>query len=167
MRTRVCALTLGLLWMLGLAPSAQAQCIICNCRASVAAPISFGNYNPLAVTDTDITGRLAFQCDALAVPTTIGISISMNAGTGSSGSFATRRMRMGTANVLDYNLYTTTARATVWGSGSGGTAVVTDSLQLPLLGTVTRNYNVFGRIPRNQNVPPGSYTDTVTVTFTF
>lgn len=167
MRTRVCALTLGFLGMTGLASGAQAQCIICSCSASVPTPVSFGSYNPTSTVDLDIAGRITLSCLSVAVPTTIAVSIALNAGTGSGGSFTPRRMRFGATNTLNYNLFTTAGRTTIWGTGTGGSSVRTDSIPLSLLGTVSRSYDVFGRIPSGQNVPPGLYTDTVTVTFTF
>jgi spore coat protein U-like protein len=74
---------------------------------------------------------------------------------------------MGAATAtLDYQLYVNTARTTVWGDGTGGTATVQDGYLLGV-GSETRSYPVLGRIPGGQNVPVGSYADSIVVTVDF
>jgi spore coat protein U-like protein len=67
------------------------------------------------------------------------------------------------ANLLNYNIYTTTGRTTVWGDGTAGTAT--------LAGTGTgaaQAVTVYGRVNSGQtSVPAGSYADTVAVTVTY
>jgi spore coat protein U-like protein len=67
-------------------------------------------------------------------------------------------------NQMSYNLYTTNARSTVWGDGSGSTGTISGNGS----GLLTAaQHIVYGRIAINQDVAPGSYTSTVTVTVTF
>jgi spore coat protein U-like protein len=102
----------------------------------------------------------------------VSYTIQLNAG--SSGSFSPRKLASG-ANLLNYNLYTTSARTTIWGNGSGGTSTVGGSFTLgncTLLllcsdETESRNHTAYGRIPASQNVPAGSYSDTITVTVNY
>jgi spore coat protein U-like protein len=67
------------------------------------------------------------------------------------------------ANLLNYNLYTTTARTTVWGNGTAGTGVLAGT------GTgIVQAVTVYGRVASGQtSVPAGSYVDTVSVTVTY
>jgi spore coat protein U-like protein len=69
-------------------------------------------------------------------------------------------------NSMQYNLYTNAARTQVWGDGTGGTAKVSDS-QLVVVGTSQYSYTAYGRIPALQNLGPGTYTDTITVTLNY
>lgn len=80
---------------------------------------------------------------------------------GSSGSYATRRMKSGNAG-LDYNLYTSPTRTTVWGDGRNGTGSVKVHRRD---GTVS--LTVYGRIPAGQNVRAGTYADTLIVSIDF
>ena len=78
---------------------------------------------------------------------------------GTSGNINARQMRNG-ANSLNYQLYRTPARTSIWGTG-------TDSQVHILLGTQSGFVTVHGRIPAGQVVPEGTYTDTVNITLTF
>ena len=113
--------------------------------------VIFGSYDTLSGTAVDSTGNIGVTCD-LATPYTIALSPG-------SGSYASRAMTSG-ATVLNYNLYTDATRLIVWGDGSGGSS--------PVVGLgANNNHTVYGRIPGSQNVPVGTYTDTITVTLTF
>jgi len=114
--------------------------------------LTFGNYDPFAATDTDITGSVSVTCDS-----DTSAQIAFSAG---FGPFANRQMKGGGGSVLFYNLYTDPSRLSLWGDGSPGTNLVSFS------GT-SGSYTVYGRIPARQNVPVGSYGDTITVTLTF
>ncbi len=83
-------------------------------------------------------------------------------GSGTGASFANRRMAAG-ANLLNYNIYTTTARTTVWGDGTSSTSAITGTGS----GTA-QSVTVYGRVTSGQtSVPAGSYSDTVAVTVTY
>jgi spore coat protein U-like protein len=117
--------------------------------------VVFGNYNPLNGSAIESVGYVNVNCDN-GTPYTIRLSAG-------GGSFSPRRMANG-AHTLDYNLYTDTARTTVWGDGiAAGTVSVSSS------GTgATVDHPVYGRIPGSQtSAYIGGYTDTITVTLTF
>jgi spore coat protein U-like protein len=99
------------------------------------------------------------------VTCTVGISASWDIllSTGSSGSFTPRRLFSG-GNSMQYNLYINAGRTQVWGDATGGTVKMSDS-QLVVVGT--NQYSVYGRIPALQDLPPGTYTDTITVTLNY
>lgn len=138
--------------------------LLCSCSASTTA-VAFGTYNPLSASPLDGTGNVRVSCGGvlgLLVPYDIAL------GTGAYGSgFSPRKMASG-GNRLNYDLYTSSAYATIWGDGSGGSQDVSGSVTIVLLGGTANNHAVYGRIPAGQTaVVPGSYGDTVTVTVTY
>ncbi|MCA0403676.1 MAG: spore coat U domain-containing protein [Proteobacteria bacterium] len=143
-----------------------ASCIGLGCTCTTSATgLAFGSYNPLLNVNVDNMNTVSVTCSALIVGLDVSYVIALNPGL--NGSFTTsRRMKNGTSNFLNYNIYTTTARTVVWGDGTSSTATISDAYLLNLL-SVTRNYTAYGRIPSAQNPIPGSYTDTVTVTVTY
>ncbi|MGQ0588201.1 MAG: Csu type fimbrial protein [Sphingosinicella sp.] len=122
--------------------------------------VMFGAYDPRATGPDDGTGAIDIACH----PSDQSVNIALS--TGSSGSFSARRMSSGAAQ-LDYNLYTGTSRTVVWGDGSGGTSTVTLTEGNVSGGRRRFSADIFGRIPALQNVPAGSYVDTIVVTVTF
>jgi spore coat protein U-like protein len=118
---------------------------------------AFGAYTPSASTALDATSTVSVYC-------TVGTaySLALNVGTG-GGTFTARKMVSG-GHELVYNLYTTAARTTVWGDGSGSTGTISGT-GTGMLTAAT--HTVYGRVGINQDVNPGSYSSTVTVTLTF
>lgn len=153
----------SLAWMLIFAAwlwPAQAQALLYSCTVS-ATDTAFGNYGPFDTSPVDATGTVSVRCELL-----LGLSALVDyhiyLSTGLGGGYSPRRMYKGT-DTLNYNLYTDSARTTIWGDGSGSTSYVEDSYLIQLT-PVTRNYTVYGRLPAEQNVAPGLYTDVITVT---
>jgi len=134
-----------------------------NCKVSTS-PLSFGAYTPGG--------------GPMAVNTVIGVfctktspfTVKLNPGSTAGGSFGQRLMgntTPGDADTLQYNLYTTAAFGTVFGDGTAGTG--TDGgVGLGMATSV--NETVYGQLLdsiANQNVSPGTYNDTITVTVAF
>ena len=148
-------------WLLALvllAPQTS-WAVLESCDVS-ATPLPFGVYNPANASPTDATGTVTVTCEVSLVGLLASWSIKMSPG--GSASYAPRRLSSGAAT-LSYNLYTSSARTTVWGDGSGGTGVVSDSQTL-LVGSNANYYTVYGRIPALQDVKAGSYSDSIVVT---
>lgn len=143
--------------------TARANCdplSLCSCSVS-ASGITFGNYDPLASSDTVATGSIDVSCTlTVALPGSYDIALS----TGSSGSYSSRMMSNGSTN-LNYNLYTSPSYTQVWGDGSGGSSKVNRSFSALLL--MNQTTTVYGRIPALQNIAAGAYADTITVTITY
>ncbi len=118
---------------------------------------AFGTYSPASGTPLDGSSTVSVYC-TVGTPYTL----SLNVGTG-GGTFASRKMTSG-SNELLYNLYTASNRTTVWGDGSGSTNTISGN-GTGLLTAAT--HTVYGRVTTAQDVAPGSYTSTVTVTVTF
>lgn len=141
------------------AQPAEALCL-CSCTVSTT-PMAFGTYDQTSSTPNDANATVTINCTSVAsVLSTADIAMS----TGGSGTATARRMASGT-NLLLYNIYANSGRTTVWGDGTGGIAPV----QVQLNGLLNFNVaaTVYGRIPALQNVPVGTYTDTLTITVTY
>jgi spore coat protein U-like protein len=127
-----------------------------SCTISVTS-VAFGSYDVFNVSATDSTGTISYRCNSKA--TNISITLSR----GSSSTFAPRTLTRG-SETLTYNLFTNAARTTIWGDGTGGTSVYTNT-NPPNNRAV--NLTIYGRIPASQDVSSGNYTDTVAVTINF
>ena len=125
----------------------QTTCII------AANTLSFGSY----VNSTDDgTGIVTVNC-SLTTPYNIGL----NAGTSTGATVTTRKMTGPGGALLNYNLFQDSAHTLNWGNTVG-----TDTVS-GIGNGVDQSYTVYGVLPAGQNVPPGSYTDTITATLTF
>ncbi len=133
---------------------AVAAAVLQTCVVSASA-LAFGTYDPTSATPADSTTTILVTC-SLATTYNVGLS----AGGGSGASVATRKLTSG-GNTLDYGLYTSAARTTVWGNTVGTDTVSGTGTGLPV------SYTVYGRVAAQQSVPAGAYTDTVTVTVTY
>jgi spore coat protein U-like protein len=149
-RTAMAAITASLL----ATASLQAACTVS------ATDLNFGTYDTSAAGATDGTGNINVHCTFLIA---IALHYTVKLSTGGSGTYTPREMQRDATYSLAYNLYVDSTRLTIWGDGSGSTDFDKFSSLLGLL-VHDRNYPVYGRIPAQQNVPPGSYSDTITVT---
>ncbi len=110
----------------------------------------------IAAGNIDATGNVTVNC-------TVGsaYTIALGIGTGTGATLASRKMSAG-AQLLSYSVYTTSARTTVWGDGTGA------SVTLPGVGTGTDvSIAAYGRIFSGQSVPAANYSDTVNVTVSY
>jgi spore coat protein U-like protein len=143
--------------------SPPAQALLVSCTTS-AGGVAFGTYPPFSASPTDSTGTVTVTCTPFLVGLLVSYTIALS--TGNGGNYASRSMSSG-VSTLQYQLYTDSARTTVWGDGSAGTAMISDDYTIALLVPVTRNYTVYGRIPALQSASPGAYGDTIVVTVTY
>jgi spore coat protein U-like protein len=127
-----------------------------SCTISVTS-VAFGSYNVFTTTPQDSTGTITYRCNAAAANISIALS------DGSNGTFSPRTMRNGT-EVLDYNLYQNAARTNIWGDGTGGTSIYA---QVNPQNNQNVSVTVYGRIPAQQDVSAGNYTDTVSAVINF
>jgi spore coat protein U-like protein len=86
-----------------------------------------------------------------------GLSVTVMMSGGNNPGADSFRNMAGSSDLLRYQLYTDSARTQVWSGGTGGKRIN---------GTAGGNeaHTVFGHVPPNQVVDPGSYTDTVLIT---
>ena len=137
------------------------------CTISTSA-VAFGAYDPIvtnASTPLDASGAVTITC-------TKGASTTVGLGLGANAAGSVRKMKDSGSNLLTYELYqppsTTPAAAcsfsspTVWGNSGAG--LFTPASAPDKNG---RTYNICGQIASGQDLPFGSYTDTVVATVNF
>lgn len=140
-----------------IAPSPAQACTLCSCSASTS-DVNFGTYDPNASTATDAAGTVSVNCTGVVA---LFGSVDVAASAGSSGNPARRVMKQG-PNSLEYNIFVDSARTLPFGDGTGGSRKLSASLNGLLL--FGRNFAVYGRVPRNQRVRAGTYSDAVVIT---
>ena len=121
--------------------------------------MSFGTYDPIntnASAPLQQSGTFQIQCTN-GLTATILMGQGLNAGSGSTDAAPIRNMTNGTS-MLNYQLYTTGARSTVWDNASGVSQLTTGQ---------TQTLTVYGSVPAGQNVTSGSYSDTVVITVNY
>jgi spore coat protein U-like protein len=139
--------------------------VTANCTISTASAVAFGAYDPVVTNATSgsplvATGTINVSCTSGA-STTVTLSEGTNHDTGTSTAAApVRRMNDGGTNYLSYQLYSEGTRTTVWGD------TAPTGLAYSGIGS-QESLTVYGRVPGAQNVPSGSYSDTVVATITF
>lgn len=154
-----CRILLMALGLLHVAPvSANPICLV-----AAVGPIMI--YDPASSAPTDGIGSLSVTCTYVGLGSA-NVSYQMRLSTGLSNVFFPRKMNFLIVNMLNYNIYTNPTRTTVWGDGTGGTAIRTDSYAMGA-GVIARNYDVYFRIPASQQVAAGAYVDTINVTLMY
>jgi len=122
--------------------------------------LSFGTYDPLSAAPATTSGNATVTCNEVPAPT-----VQMQLGASSvSGTFIPRRMRdAASGDTLSYNFYADAGATQVWGDGTGGTVTRAQRVRR----NETWSVPFYGRIAVNQNVTPGIYSDTLTITINF
>ena len=129
-----------------------------NCRVS-AAPLTF-NYTP-GLGDVTNSTTVTVNCTKGTA-----FNTALTAGLTTGSSTAQRLLNDGAAgDTLQYNLYTSSALTTPW-----GVTINTDTV--PGTGTgmgAAVTQTVYGKVvdSANQGIPPGTYSDTITVNVTY
>jgi spore coat protein U-like protein len=128
-----------------------------NCTITTAT-VAFPAYDPIvthSAANDDGTGTVTITC-------TKGTLATIGLGLGANVSGTQRRMKDATTDYLNYALYLDAGRTTVWGTAA-------PNLLTPVAAPDKnpRPFTVYGRIPSAQDVPAGSYTDTVIATVNF
>lgn len=141
-------------------PARAEACTLCSCTTSTSS-LAFGTYSPVSASPTDASALVSIDCTG--VVSLFGV-VEVRASAGSSGSALNRTMAR-SGSTLRYNLYANSARTLILGDGSGGTSTLTSSLNGLLFFSTT--VPVYGRIPAQQWVQSGTYSDTVVITVTY
>jgi spore coat protein U-like protein len=133
-----------------------------NCTIDASGGVAFGAYDPIVTnksTALTASGTVSTTCTN-GSSATITLGQGANADTGSTDTAPVRRMLSGTADYLSYQLYSDSGLTTVWGNTSGTGVGVTGT-------GAAVSTTVYGSVAAGQNVPTGSYADTVAATVTF
>ncbi|MBZ9978058.1 spore coat protein U domain-containing protein [Mesorhizobium sp. BR-1-1-10] len=122
--------------------------------------MSFGQVDTLSGAQTSSTATMSVNCSGTPLAR---ILICPNLGTGSGGATASARQMLSGSNILNYQLYSDSARSVVWGAYFWPYPARAPALALTLgvLGTGSGSATVYGAILGSQGtVPPGSYLST-------
>ncbi len=136
-----------------------------SCYIKQAGTVIFTAYDATAATPNDGALNVVVGCDRDGGPGSVNLEVRIGP-SGVSGSVGTRRMRQvgGAGELLTYNLYRDAARTAVWGQTSGVDTRVQTVTGIPNKGSASVTVTVYGRIPAQQDVAVGTYTDAVSVT---
>lgn len=130
-----------------------------SCTIALSRPqdLDFGSHGSIP---TPINSSTAIS---LSCPSNLNWKIGLSNGVNASGT--QRRMKNPGGNFINYELYRNSARTQRWGNDiTGGTDTASGSGSTQVNPTVL---TVYGRVPAQASVAPGSYVDTVTVTLTY
>lgn len=139
-----------------------------SCVVTGDTDIDFGTYDPAVAnfgTADTATGSISVRCTK-GTNISIGIEQGTNPVTAGTPCSTTpqRRMRDGaTSNYIAYNILQT-AGGSAWGCGFGTSAEVTRAAGAS---NTIETFTTYGVIPQAQDVPAGTYTDTVNYVVTF
>ena len=135
--------------ILGLWLAAAPALAACQVDAS---PVAFGVVD--VSRNNDSNGEITLTC---TIATDVAVALSSSAAPGQ------RRMAGPNGGQLIYELYPDATRSLPWGDGSGGSTTrnVTSD------GDGTTRLTIYGRVPAQDPVPPGAYSDALTVLVNF
>lgn len=133
--------------------------VAASCSLGAVRSVVFGVYSYADVTPKDAEGSINVKC-----PEGLAYNIGLNEGAGKGGSATNPRIMAGPGDgLLKYDLFQDARHSVIWGNTPGKDTVAGvgngDEEDKP--------HVVYGRIPAGQNVPVGSYADTVTITVNF
>jgi spore coat protein U-like protein len=133
-----------------------------SCAVASGGAVAFGAYDPAVVnSSTGVnltqTGNFQMTCTNGATATVL-MDQGKNPGSSSTLAVPVRQMSDGASHVLGYQLYTSSARNTIWDGATGISETGTGAAQ---------TIQVFGTIPKGQSVPANSYSDQITITLSY
>ena len=131
-----------------------------DCKFGVASGVAFGNYDPFAGGATTSNGTLDFHCTGVGSGT---VEATVDLSKGSSPTYTPRTMLNG-LTAMNYNLYVDSFGLVIWGDGTGGSFPYGP---FGVANNQTVTLTIYGQIPAGQDLPPGSYSDTITASVNF
>lgn len=138
--------------MLNVSANVASNCLV------TAASLDFADYDGSAPVDG--SADLSVRCSN-------GTLYTISLGDGANGTIAQRMLKSGT-DELEYNLFTSAARDTIWGETAGVDTV--GGTGQGMSSTKANTHTVYGTIANtaaNQDAPTGLYTDSVAVTVAY
>jgi spore coat protein U-like protein len=128
--------------------------------------LPFGAYDTLSTQPTDSQSDFLITCTRDGGPANVTLAISLGT-SATSGTVTSRQMRRtGGTERLAYNLFREPARANAWGQ-TFGVDTVSRVINVPNKGSNTIAITLFGRIAAGQDVPVGTYTDSLVITVSY
>jgi spore coat protein U domain-containing protein, fimbrial subunit CupE1/2/3/6 len=129
-----------------------------NCTVGNVSAIAF-TYDPIVAnhsTPAVAQGTIDVTCTSGA---TWSLDLDNGQNNGNATSPSNRAMKSG-SSYLSYDIYQDTNHATLWLSGSGKDVTGTGS-------GIAQTQTMYGQVPAAQNIPAGTYNDTVVATVNF
>lgn len=157
-------LSLALL-LLALSSAPAAAVLLCNFTIT---NVAFGNVSVISGSNVDVTATISISCSGGTANAAVRICPSLLNGTGGA-NLNLRQMTGPTATKLNYQLYSNSARTTIWGALSDAFASSPPTINVTLnsSGAVSTTSTIFARVPSGQiTVPAGSYTSSFTTAHT-
>lgn len=139
---------------------ASAQQALCSITSNPG--MGFGLYDDSSASDTNSASTITVNCLRNGGPPNPDVTLTLGP-SANSGLITTRQMKSG-ANVMNYNLYRDSGRSQVWGQTPGVDAMTITVTGIPNNGSKNATFTVYGRIPAQQNVGVGGYSDSVQMT---
>lgn len=136
-----------------------------SCKIASVTGISFGAYDPAsanATTALTANGSVSVNCTKGGA-VSVALDQGANAASGSTCVAPTRQMKnSSTSDMLGYQVYSDSALTKKWACDATNEVSFTSTSALtPVVETT------YGSVAGGQDVPAGSYADTVTVTVSF
>lgn len=131
-----------------------------SCAISNAALI-FGNYEVFSARATDGVGTVELVCTNLDSVASSGDSVALSIGASANGTVTDRKMAAG-SGTLNYAIFSDASRTRNWAEGQDVPRLPTGSLQAHE--SKQLQFTLYGRIPAQQNVQAGQYSDNLMVT---
>jgi spore coat protein U-like protein len=154
---RACALAaLMLVFLPAIAHAALGTCQL------IPTDMNFGTFSGAQIT---ATGSVQITCSNGSGNNTLQVGLTYgNTSSTFPNSTANRLMQSGN-NRLPYQVYTSSARTTIWGDGTGGTTPQSIPINYPVGNPpVTTTLTAYGVLFAGTLPPPAGYTDALTVT---
>lgn len=137
--------------------------VAASCKIDSIDAIAFGSYDPANVNASaplDAQGAVNVSCTKGGA-VSVQLDQGANADTASTCVAPVRDMKSG-SDLLAYAVYSDTARTAAWGCDA------TNQVSFTSAGALTpTTLTTYGRVPGGQDVPAGSYADTITVSVAF
>jgi len=136
-----------------------------NATGSINVGLTVTDDCTIATNDIDFgsTGIVESNIDTSAditIECTKGTAYAIGLDGGSTGNnTAARKMTAGGADTVNYQLYSNAGYSTVWGNTVG-----TDTVDSASATGGNETHTIYARVPSHQNVPIGTYADTITAT---
>jgi spore coat protein U-like protein len=121
------------------------------CTTVSGTALAFGSYTGIGIAQSTAMVTLA------GCTTGFAYSVGLNAGAGTGGTVATRKMTSG-ALTLNYQMFQNAAHTTNWGN------TLNVDAETGTTTAATKALTVYAELPAAQYPTPGTYTDTITAT---
>ena len=123
---------------------------------------AFGSYDSLGSASRDSIGTITVTCTG-----NTGDAVSYYLSLSTTGQQGGYRIMTNGGHQLNYLIFADNGYTQVWGDGTGGSIVVSDSYTMNAHST-SRSYPMYGRIPAGQSqTTAGAYGANVTVTLKY